>query len=225
MDRSKQELESIQQYRKTILTLIIIYTVGVLSILFDIHPAFVYLTPINLLLSFAIVMYARRGKADIKLLSVLGVCYVVGMGVEMIGVATGDIFGEYSYGDVLGPKIEGTPWIIGLNWMMLVYCVGCTVNRITWNGKAQVGSIWIKSFLGALILVSLDVLMEPVAIHLGFWSWGGGDIPLQNYGAWFIISFLLLLLFNSFLKNEQNKVAFTLLVLQFLFFFLLGINW
>lgn len=43
-----------------------------------------------------------------------------------------------------------------------------------------------------------DWLMEPVAIRLGYWKWGGdGSIPLFNYACWFIVSLLLLLVFNN----------------------------
>jgi hypothetical protein len=33
-----------------------------------------------------------------------------------------------------------------------------------------------------------DWIMEPVAIRLDYWTWAGGDIPMQNYFAWFVIA-------------------------------------
>lgn len=223
--KSRNELGHIKRNHLSSFILVVLYGVGILSLIFNLHPDFIYLTPINLLLSFLIIMYSHK-KWDYKIFVVLLISFLFGMGMEIIGVTTGAIFGEYQYGDVLGPKFMGTPYTIGLNWMMLVYCAGATVNYITIERTSIFFNIFVKSFLGALLLLSLDVLMEPVAINYGFWSWGGdGHIPMDNYIAWFLISFFLLIIFNLLLKNLKNKVAFTLLLLQFLFFFLLGIDW
>lgn len=223
--QSKEEINAMKHYRKVSFILIILYGVGIISLILNLHPLFIYLTPLNLLISFALVMYAHP-KWEWRIILVLLISFSVGMAVEIIGVATGDIFGAYEYGDVLGPKIEGTPYAIGWNWMMLIYCTGAVVNRITYFKEHKLWHIFLKSFLGGLLLLSLDVLIEPVAIMQGFWSWGGdGNIPTQNYVAWFIISFFLLFIFNFLLKDLRNKAAFTLLILQFLFFFFLGLKW
>ncbi|MGB1217003.1 MAG: carotenoid biosynthesis protein, partial [Saprospiraceae bacterium] len=64
------------------------------------------------------------------------------------------------------------------------------------------------------------------AIIYGFWSWGVDNIiPTQNYVAWFLISFFLLGIFNLLFKKLRNNAAFTLFILQFVFFLLLGIQW
>lgn len=225
IQQSRDEFKSMKRHQLSSFVLIVLYLVGVVCIILNIHPKFIYLTPINLLLSFCIVMYSHS-KWDVKTIVFLLVAFGVGLSVEIIGVATGDIFGTYSYGSVLGPKVMHTPLMIGWNWMLLAYCAGIVVNTISQFDKHWLLNIIWKSFLGALLLLSLDILIEPVAIHYEFWSWGGdGSIPMQNYVAWFVISFVLLLLFNTFFKDLKNKVAFALLVLQFLFFFLLGIDW
>jgi len=172
-----------------------------------------------------IIMYTHH-QWDYKIILVLVSCFIVGMVMEIWGVHSGEVFGEYEYGDVLGPKLINTPYVIGLNWMMLIYCAGVTVNQLTKTSDSIYYNILFKSFLGALLMLSLDVLIEPVAIILGFWSWGtDGNIPMQNYVAWFLISFILLIVFNLFMKDLKNKAAFTLFILQFVFFALLGINW
>lgn len=223
--QSKDEIKNIRKNHLSTFILTVLYFVGILCIGINIHPKFIYLTPINLLLSFLIVIYSHP-KWDARIILFLLLSFAVGLTVEIMGVATGDIFGAYSYGDVLGPKLLHTPYIIGLNWMLLIYSTGVVVNMISQFNYHWLLNIFLKSFLGASILVSLDILIEPVAIHYGFWSWGGdGSIPFQNYAAWFVISFILLFVFNILFKSLKNKVAFTLLVLQFLFFFFLGIDW
>lgn len=223
--QSRAELKNIRRNHLSSFILIVLYIVGILCIGFEVHPKFIYLTPVNLLLSFLIVLYSHL-KWDGRLMIFLVLSFGVGFSIEIMGVATGEIFGEYSYGDVLGPKLMGTPYMIGWNWMLLVYCTGVAVNMISKFDYHWILNILFKSFLGAAILLSLDTLIEPVAINYGLWSWGGdGSVPMQNYAAWFIISFGLLFVFNLLFKDLKNKVALTLLVLQFLFFFLLGLEW
>ncbi len=223
--QSKEELSKIRRNHLSSFILIVLYAVGIFSLIFEVHPQFIYLTPLNLVISFIIVLLSHP-KWDLRIASVLLICFLTGMGVEIWGVATGDVFGEYAYGEVLGPKLMGTPYTIGWNWMMLVYCVGTTVQQITdWELSPLLNS-FVKSILGALLLTSLDILIEPVAIIQGFWSWSAdGSIPIQNYIAWFLISFLLLMVYNLVLPQIKNKPAKTLLILQFIFFFLLGIEW
>ena len=59
-----------------------------------------------------------------------------------------------------------------------------------------------------------------VAMRLGFWNWEGGNIPLQNYIGWAILSFLIFL--QPFLSSFQrrNRVAAVAFLIQALFFLL-----
>jgi len=130
-----------------------------------------------------------------------------------LGVQTGQIFGSYEYGPVLGWKVFDTPLMIGVNWAMLVYCAGVTVNHIA-PMMNKIG----KALLAAGMMTGLDFFIEPVAIHYNFWQWNEGAVPLQNYLAWFVIAFLLLLAFYQLMGRAKNKVGVILFILQFLFF-------
>ena len=46
------------------------------------------------------------------------------------------------------------------------------------------------AILVALLMVCFDVLMEPAAVKLDYWTWMNADIPLQNYLVWFGLSFI-----------------------------------
>ncbi|MBK7882949.1 MAG: carotenoid biosynthesis protein [Chitinophagaceae bacterium] len=52
--------------------------------------------------------------------SFLLICVCIGIAVEIIGVKTGFLFGNYSYGIVLGPKIQSVPILIGINWFIII---------------------------------------------------------------------------------------------------------
>ena len=192
--------------------LVVVYTVGIIGIASDFDDRFVLLTPLNLLLSLGLIFWTH--PADYRTLWKLAVlCFVVGVSIEIAGVQTGLIFGDYQYGSVLGPKIWGTPLMIGINWTMLVYCAGSTVNRLFADQN-----IWIKSALGAMLMTLLDVLIEPVAMQLNFWNWQDNIVPLQNYFAWFFVALPLLAAYFKLLGKTTNKVAILLFILQFIFF-------
>lgn len=201
----------------SIAILAIFYSIGVIGILLPIHPNFILLTPGNLLLSLSLVIW-NHPQWDSKLAILLLLCFLTGYAAEVIGVQTGLIFGNYEYGPVLGWKLWDTPLMIGVNWALLVYCCGCFVNQFLHT----IATGW-KSIVGAGILVLLDYFIEPVAIKYDFWNWAGNQIPLQNYIGWFLVALLLLYIFFRLQDGLRNNVAVWLLVLQFLFFIILGI--
>ena len=44
----------------------------------------------------------------------------LGFGVEVIGVETGLLFGDYEYGSGLGPKVLKVPMLMGVLWWILL---------------------------------------------------------------------------------------------------------
>ncbi len=121
--------------------------------------------------------------------------------IEAIGVNSGEIFGAYDYGNALGLKILDTPPIIGINWAILVLGTGYWLILSSLKIKNTI----LFSFLGAIIMTILDILIEPVAIKLDFWHWKTQTPPLQNYLAWFLISFLLFLSFPKRIFNYKKR--------------------
>jgi len=204
--------------KHAIIILVIVYLVGIIGFLLPIHEDFALLTPVNLLVSMLLVILSQAHRTT-KIYLFLSLCFFVGLSAEIFGVNTGLLFGEYNYGPVLGYQIMGTPIMIGVNWAMLSFCAGATINSFFENKN------WIlKSFLGASAMVLLDFIIEPVAIHYDFWSWENNIIPIKNYVAWFSIALGLLLVFNKFLGTLVNKVAIVLFILQFVFFGILRLT-
>ncbi|MCB0704494.1 MAG: carotenoid biosynthesis protein [Saprospiraceae bacterium] len=212
-----KSLEGIPRYLVASGILILLYSVGIAGILFQLHPDFILLTPLNLLISLGLILWLHE-EWSVGFILFLAGTYFWGVLAEMIGVQTGIIFGDYQYGRVLGPKVFGTPLIIGVNWMMLVYACGIWVNQLA------KGSHWVlKGILGALLLVGLDILIEPVAIRFGFWTWAAGWPPLRNYIGWFFVALPVQLLFARFFGARKNIAAQILFILQIVFFALLGL--
>jgi len=139
---------------------------------------------------------------------------LIGWGIEVVGVRTGMVFGRYSYGAPLGLGEFGVPFIIGMNWATLVYCMANLLAPLPYPA-------WAKSLLTGLLLAGYDALMEPAAIKLGFWRWANGSVDLQNYPAWFATGSVLAGLYFITQKEAPatvNPVAGAILVIQLLFF-------
>jgi putative membrane protein len=141
--------------------------------------------------------------------------YICGYLVELAGIESGLIFGQYTYGDTLGYKLYGVPVIMGLNWFLLVYSCGMVANIFRYG-------VFIKSTIGAMLMVIIDVSLEPVAVSLDFWTWQSGIIPLQNYVSWFIVSFILHIYFQKLEQKKFNRIAVGLFIIQYIFFFVLS---
>lgn len=172
---------------------------------------FAMLTPLNLLL-LSVVYLVTSDEVKRPLLYALPV--LMGFLVEMIGTNTGFPFGEYTYSGILGPRLLGTPLILGALWWILLRSFTDVFSQMSSNKTL----ISIATGLGMLLM---DIFIEPVAIGLKWWKWQSVDVPLENYISWFVLSFV----FTRFTMNGQVKNPMSKWVLIVLggFFIVLGI--
>jgi len=197
------------------LIIILFHFVGLYGFLNpELNDLFIRLVPLHLLLMLSLLMISGYDGSSSFLLFALGV-YAAGYLVEVAGVNTGLIFGSYTYGRTLGTRIWNTPLLIGVNWLTLVYTTGVLLSIYNLNR-------YLLAFLGAIILVAIDFLIEPVAIKYDYWNWAGGVIPLQNYAGWFLVAFLMFIFFNRMNFRKQNSAAIVLFVAQLCFFMILN---
>lgn len=207
------------------------HTIGLVGLLVGNRDFFIQSTPLNLLLSLALLIWTTPNKHPGFWLFAI-VAIVVGIGVEMIGVNTGYLFGDYKYGKALGPGWKGVPWIIGANWFIVIFCCANVVRMMMDWLEIKVGQSVLLPlpFIRKLALVAdaatlavlFDWLMEPVAIDLGFWTWGGdGSVPAFNYLSWALVSIVLLVFFQLCKIKGTNKFALHLLLIQTMFFLIL----
>jgi bisanhydrobacterioruberin hydratase len=208
---------------------ILFHAIGFVGIVFFESNFILQSTAINLLLMFGLLVWTQNNKNLFFWLFLL-TAVVIGIAVEIIGVNTKLLFGDYNYGDVLGFKIKNVPPIIGINWFIIIYCCGVSVHTLLVKAIDKVASdtatkpMTLKALSvivdGATLAVLFDWLMEPAAVQLGYWKWAG-DIPFYNYLCWFIVAMVLLAAFHFFKFNKQNKFAVHLLMIQVMFFLLL----
>jgi putative membrane protein len=194
------------------------------------RDVFIRATFFNLILMFLLILYTQKGING-PFLFFLAVCFAGGIVVEIIGTKTEWLFGKYAYGEVLGPEFKDVPIIIGLNWFILIYCCGITIQSILTKILEQlakqtekpVAALRAVSVIvdGATIALLFDWIMEPVAMDLGYWTWAGGEVPMYNYVSWFVVSCLLLSVFHFSRFSKKNVFAVNLLMIQMMFFLLL----
>ena len=195
--------------------LIIFYTVGTVGILIGNKSEFLPLSPLNLLLSFVILLFSYK-KKSFKLFASVAIVGAVGFTAELIGVHTGYLFGDYVYGKNLGVKLFEVPLIIAVNWAML------SLVSVSLFQKLPIPKIAI-ALLSASLMTALDFLIEPVAMKSDFWMWSNGTIPVFNYICWWLIAFPLHYFLLKRNVVEQNQVSIGLLAILFVFFGILNL--
>jgi len=195
--------------------IIAIYGVGVIGFALPwTEPYFRQITPFTLVISALLLAQYHPDRRKLKGWWVIPAIYLAGMAAEIIGVQTGLVFGTYRYGEGLGLKILGTPWLIGLNWVLLVYASAALFSHL------KIHVVW-KIPAAAGVMVVYDLVLEQVAPLLDMWYWQDGKIPLQNYIAWFVLAIIFLSLLKVSGIKTENRFAATLLATQFVFFLLL----
>ncbi len=217
------------RYQAATAIAVLFHAIGFIGIIFFKNSFILQATPVNLLLMFALIVWTQKEKNYFFWLFFL-LAAAIGIAVEMVGVNTRLLFGDYSYGNVLGFKINNVPLIIGVNWGIIIYCCGVSIHTLLTKAILKVSAetamppMTLKALSviidGATLAVFFDWLMEPVAVQLGYWKWAGA-IPFYNYLCWFIVSIALLAVFHFLRFNKQNKFAVHLLMIQVMFFLLL----
>ena len=124
--------------------------------------------------------------------------FLLGVALEYVGVSTGVPFGRYAYMGVLVPELPGgVPVAIGFAWLLII--VGGLFTALRLMPRRTRGNSWAICLLGAGLAVGLDLLLEPVAVHVkGYWEWldGGAGyygVPWSNFATWLGASFLMML--------------------------------
>lgn len=199
----------------TAYVLITLHLVGVIGLSYTPwQPTFQLLTPFNLLFSALLVFGTSQALGwRLGLFALLAIS--IGFTAEAVGVATGWPFGNYKYGHALGPQWLNVPFVIGLNWALLVYCSGVIAKVVSKN-------MFVRAALGAALMVIIDLPIEPVAPRLDFWYWADGHAPFINFVGWYVVAFVLQLIFNKLVPDDANKVAWVYAGVVFTFFLALN---
>jgi len=143
-------------------------------------------------------------------LTLWSVLVIVGsIGIEWLGVRTGKIFGAYMYGQALRPSIDGVPISIGCAWFVMLVASVAVVQKIA--PQSEIKSTIKLAVCVAVLMVCFDLFMEPAAGILDYWVWEDNRIPMQNYLAWFGLSFVFVTIgikVGLFCEPPLPRIAF-----------------
>jgi uncharacterized membrane protein len=125
------------------------------------------------------------------------------------------------YSPLLGPKFLGkVPYVIPLVWSILLYCTFTMTNimfnriRVTRRFEEVASLQWFFKIVGmgivaGLIMASMDLIIDPVMVALGAWSWPSGGsyygIPLWNYEGWMEITVVTFVFYSVYLHRIKKS--------------------
>lgn len=166
---------------------------------------------VTILLSAVLVflMESNIKKAALPFIAI----FIFGYLIELVGVQTGLLFGEYIYHPPMGPALYATPIIIGATWYGTIAGAATIASYVKGSKVGQ-------AIVAGALAVLMDVLIEQVAIGYGLWDWKSGEIPLYNYVCWFIFGAIFAFIYLKS-KDDKNKTAFWLFWIWIGFFAIL----
>ena len=199
---------------------IIFFLVGVAGHVYTpTFPLMMTLTPFVLLvfglgsMAFPVAEIKKRGQ--LKIFLIWGVLtYGLTFALEAIGSATGLIFGAYWYEETLGFSFLGVPLVIGFNWTLIVLALSAFLSE-------KIPNIFLSALATGIGAMVFDYIMEPIAIAFNYWEWEGGDIPIQNYIAWFIIATVFSIFYRLCKIELRSRFLLAYVGIQACFFLLL----
>ena len=151
-----------------------------------------------------------------RALAFMALGYVISWAAEFCAIHWGFPFGEYLYIPATLDQelwVAGVPFMDSLSYVFLAYASytlalaaltpgGWEGKKFFLRGEAAVQGSWRPLVLGAVLMVTLDIVIDPLALRGYRWFLGqiygypeGGvyfGIPLSNFGGWFLVALVLI---------------------------------
>lgn len=208
-----RKLDSLTQFKSKkagITILLVMYCLMGLGYTSALSEWFVFLTPIMLFITAGMIWIDSKPNNKLGWPVALAII-ISGYLIEIIGVSYPEIFGKYTFDEMLGWKFFGTPPILGVEWLILV-----------WGSFSMATPFQVHPFLkwifAAFISTGVFWFMEPVADHFSLWTWHEHPIPFRNFGLRFLLLVGLCALFEKYPLVAKARLGQTALICQILFF-------
>jgi len=136
----------------------------------------------------------------------LATAVALGWLAEQAGVTLGWFFGDYTYTDVLGPRVGAVPIVIPLMWFGLCYIGFLMSCLVLWCRPAPAAG-WkagaLVAFLAAMIVTAFDLGADPYFVYvLKAWIMGKKDggwfgETVKGFEGWMLVSFAIVAVFQA----------------------------
>ena len=188
----------------------VIHLAGIIGIYYLESPFFLRTSSVSILIP--LFLFCYRSNLSNKDAFLFTSVFVISYTAEFLGVNYQILFGDYSYGRSLGVKLFEVSLIIGCNWLLLALISQALIKRIFSNG-------WLIIIFSSLLMVFIDIYIEPVAPLLDFWEFKENIVPFSNYRDWFIVA-LIIQFILSYRNTQVNMFYWSLgyLIILVLFF-------
>lgn len=136
---------------------------------------------------------------------------LIGFGSEVWGLRSGTVFGAYYiYNSSSVAQIWGVPYLIPVYWAIFIYTAYSMTNGFwLWLGyqKPSKSGSRLYSLIPAIVFdglltVALDLVMDPIKVHEGAWTWLDNGayfgIPVGNFVGWFAVTITVTGLFRLY---------------------------
>ena len=127
-------------------------------------------------------LHARRALGASRAAGELVVLAGYGYALEAVAIR---VFSSHTYGTAWAAAPLGVPLAVAVVWAAVIASAMALAARLC-GPKA-----WTRAAVAALIAMSLDLLMEPVAVRVGLWRWTPAGpwmgVPIGNFVGWAVI--------------------------------------
>jgi bisanhydrobacterioruberin hydratase len=187
------------------ITALVLFIVGVLAVRSEVQAPLWTSAIAVVLFSLPLIVGLWRAHRTKGLVAFAAVG-VFGIAIETLGLITGFPYGEFVYGGMLGPLLPGgAPFLLPFAYVPLV--IGAVALVDTKPG--------LRIVLATLLLVAVDLVLDPGAVAFGLWSFTGPAIlhgvPLSNFLGW-VISGSIAVLVTRALIDPAPQLALSLLL-------------
>jgi uncharacterized membrane protein len=127
-------------------------------------------------------LHARRAVGARRAAGELLALVAYGYALEAVAI---HLFGSHTYGTAWLVDPGGVPLAVALVWAALISSAMALAARSGWR------AVEARAAAAALVALSLDLLMEPVAVRSGLWRWTPPGpwlgVPIGNFVGWAVI--------------------------------------
>ncbi|MFD1634191.1 bisanhydrobacterioruberin hydratase [Haloplanus ruber] len=138
----------------------------------------------------------RRAAVGVTVLA--GYAYAI----EFAGLRTGWPYGEFHYAIDLGPTVAGVPIGLPVFFLPLVGNAYLLCSLLL-GRRARAARIRLPAVIGTVI--AMDLVLDPGAVALGFWTYPGGGavygVPLSNFAGWVLSATVTVLVLDVVLDR------------------------
>jgi len=146
-----------------------------------------------------LLLYSGLTMGPLRAALFLVIAFTTALIAEIVGLQYGTLFGgRYVYADI-GVSIWDLPLMVLVYWTGLIFIAYSVVTSgLLWSGyrkpaRASGGAVLVPMLaaLDGVVLGSVGLLVDPIAVKLGMWTWiGGGSFfgtPLGNFAGWIVV--------------------------------------